>query len=74
VRDVAVVARIVHGGGHEAIDENGAAFLVDFVLDGFGMSGDFDDDVEIVGEGLAGRNVVKCHFYLSAIRFENLRL
>ena len=59
VRDVAVVAGIVHGCGHEAIDENRAAVLVHFVLDRLGMRRDFDNDVEIVGEGLAGRNLVK---------------
>src|SRR5690606_18284292 len=52
--DVAVVARIVHGGQHEAVDEHGAGVLVDFVLDRVGVHGDFDNDIEVIRQLLAG--------------------
>ncbi|MNJ00989.1 hypothetical protein D3C73_1604760 [compost metagenome] len=51
----------MHGGTHEAIDEDRAAFLVDFVLDRIGIHRDFDDDVEIVRQVAAGRDVIQTH-------------
>ena len=61
LRDVAVVARIVHRGRQEAIDEQRAAFLVHLVLDRVRVHRDFDDDVELVGRLLAGGNSLQAH-------------
>ena len=61
LRDVAVVARVVHRGRHEAVDEHRAAFLVDLVLDRVGVHRDLDDDVELVRTLLAGGDVVQTH-------------
>ena len=58
---VAVVARVVHRGRHEAVDEQRAAFLVDFVLDRIGVHRDLDDDVDVVGDLAAGGDAVEAH-------------
>src|SRR5690606_40672891 len=59
--DVAVVAGVAHGGGQDAVYEDRAAFLVDFVLDRLGVLGNLDDDVDFVGRILAGGDVVETH-------------
>jgi hypothetical protein len=61
LRDVAVVARVVHRGGHEAVDEHRARLLVDLVLDRVGAHRDLDDDVAVVGDVLAGGDAVEAH-------------
>src|SRR3546814_3561088 len=45
LRNIAVVARVVHGRQHEAVDEDGARVFIDFVLDRIGIHGDFDDEI-----------------------------
>src|SRR5690606_32246976 len=54
LRDIAVVAGIVHGRQHEAVDEDRAGVLVDFVLDRVRIHGNFDDDVEFFRQVGAG--------------------
>jgi hypothetical protein len=61
LRHIAVVARIVHRGTHEAVDEDRAGVLVHFVLDRIGVHRDFDDDVEVVRHIAAGWDVVQAH-------------
>ena len=58
---VTVVARVEHRGGHEAINEDGTAVLVDFVFDRVGILRDFDDDVDVVRQALASRYQVQAH-------------
>src|SRR5690606_31246567 len=59
--NVAVVARVMHGGQHEAIDEYRTAFLVDFVFDGIRIHRDFDDDVEFFRRFLACGYSIETH-------------
>src|SRR5690606_20886342 len=61
VRHVAVVARVAHGRGEDAVDEDRARGLVDLVLDRFGVLRDFDDDVDFVRRIGAGGNEVQAH-------------
>jgi inorganic pyrophosphatase len=61
LRDVAVVARVVHRRAHEAVDEHRAAFLVDLVLDRVGVHRDLDDHVELVGRTRSRSDVVQAH-------------
>src|SRR5690606_11102062 len=44
VRDVAVVGRVEHRRGHEAVHEHGVAVLVDLVLDRVAVGRNLDDD------------------------------
>src|SRR5690606_6226045 len=60
-RDVAVVARVAHRRGQDAVDEDRAAVLVDLVLDRLGVLGDLDDDVDFFGDVAAGGDVVEAH-------------
>src|SRR5690606_13576409 len=60
-RDVAVVARIAHRRGQDAVDEDRPAVLVDLVLDRFGVLGNLDDDVDFFGDVVAGGDVVQAH-------------
>src|SRR5690606_32025277 len=57
----AVVARIAHRRGQDAVDEDRPAFLVDLVLDRLGVLGDLDDDVDFFGDVAAGGDVVQAH-------------
>src|SRR5690606_39247889 len=59
--DVAVVARIVHGGQHETVDKHGAGIFVDFVFDRVRVHGDFDNDIEVIRQLLAGRHAIEAH-------------
>jgi hypothetical protein len=43
---VPVVAGVVHGGAHEAIDKHAAGFFIDFVLDRVGIGGNFNHHVK----------------------------
>ena len=52
--NVAVVARIVYGGRHEAVDEPRAGSFIEFVFDRLATRGNFNDDVEIIGQIPAG--------------------
>src|SRR6188472_3271380 len=61
LRNVAVVARIVHRRRHEAIDEHGAGGLVDLVLDRLAVHRNLDDDVAVVRNVGAGGNAVETH-------------
>ena len=61
LRDVAVVARIMHRRRHEAVDEYRAGFLVHLVLDGLAVHRDLDDDVAVVRHILAGGDAVEAH-------------
>src|SRR5690606_7310573 len=58
LRNETVVARIVHGGQHETINEDGAGGLVHFILYGVRIHGDLDDDVELVRQIVARRHAV----------------
>ena len=58
------VHRMVHGGPHEAIDEDRAAPL-NLVLHRVGMRRNLDDDVEIIGEGLARGDVIDAMLFFS---------
>src|SRR5690606_19777148 len=64
VRHVAVVARVAHGGGEDAVDEDRAAFLVHFVLDRLGVLRDLDDDVDFLGRVASGIDLVEAHLWL----------
>jgi hypothetical protein len=35
--------------------------LVDLVLDGVGIQGDFDDDIEVIRDAAAGADAIKVH-------------
>ena len=61
LRNVAVVARIVHRGAHEAIDKHRARLLVYFIFDRIGVHWDFDNDVEVVRQIFAGWDVIQTH-------------
>ncbi len=58
---VPIIGRVVHRGVHEAIDEDRARGLIDFVLDRLAMHRDFDDDVEGVGDFVAWGNLIESH-------------
>src|SRR5690606_34764549 len=60
-RDVAVIARIAHRRGQDAVDEDRPAVLVDLVLDRLGVLRDLDDDVDFFGDVAAGGDVVEAH-------------
>src|SRR5690606_37776653 len=60
-RDVAVVARVVHGGHHEPVHEHRAGFLVDLVLDWLRVHRDLDDHVELVGSMATGADSIQIH-------------
>lgn len=62
VRDIAVVARVVHRGIHEAIDEDRAGFLVHFVFHRFPVHGNLDDHVEVVGQVFPGGDFIQTHY------------
>ena len=47
MRDITVIAGVVHRGVHEAIHEDRTGFFVHFVLDRLAVLRDLDDDVEI---------------------------
>jgi hypothetical protein len=51
----------MHGGGHEAVDEHRAGFLVHLVLDRIGVHRDFDDHVEVVWQVVSGGYSVQIH-------------
>src|SRR5690606_9127581 len=63
-RHVAVVARVAHGGGEDAVDEDRAAFLVHFVLDRLGVLRDLDDDGDFLGRVASGIDLVEAHLWL----------
>src|SRR5690606_24518926 len=52
--NVAIVAGIVHGRQHEAVDKDGAGVFIDFVLDRIGIHGDFDNYIEFIRQFIAG--------------------
>ncbi|MNT03641.1 hypothetical protein D3C72_1381880 [compost metagenome] len=64
VRHEAVVARIVHGGVQEAVDEQGAGFLVHLVLHRQAALRDLDDDVDVPRRIRADRNGFDVHVTL----------
>src|SRR5450830_1235897 len=57
----------MHCSAHEAINENRAGFLVNFIFDRIGIHRDFDDDVEIVWQIAPGRYLIQTHGVLSSI-------
>ena len=61
VGDIAVVARVVHGGVHEAVHEHRAGGLVHFVFYRIAVGRNFDDDVDVAGHIAAGVDAVKIH-------------
>src|SRR5690606_33644527 len=63
VRNVAIVAGVIHGGTDEAIDKQGLAVFIDFVFDG-AVHGDFDHHVNIIRQVLTRWNKIKAHRWL----------
>ena len=61
VRHIAVVARVVHGCAHEAIDENRAAIFVHLVLDRIAAQRDLDDHIEVVRHVLPRGHQIERH-------------
>jgi hypothetical protein len=61
VRDVAVVAGVVHGGLEHPVQEQCARILVDFVFHRRAVHRDFDDDVDVVGHIPADGNILQAH-------------
>jgi hypothetical protein len=61
VRHEAIVRRIAHRRVQDAIDEQSARCLVELVLHGLAAGRHFDDDVQILGRVLAGRDEVDTH-------------
>src|SRR5690606_26008916 len=59
--DEAVVGGVEHRGGHEAVDEDGVVFFLDFVLDGIVVGGNLDDDIDVVRQIVAGRDAAVTH-------------
>ena len=65
----------MHGGAHEAVDEDRAGLLVHLVLHGVGVHRDLDDHVERVGDMLAGGDLVERHgFFLMRVNESGLTL
>lgn len=58
LRNVAVVARIVHSSQHEAINKYGAGVFIYLVFNGIGIHGNFNDDVEFVWQLIARGHAV----------------
>lgn len=71
IRDVAVVAWVVHSGAHETVHEDGAGFLVHFVLDRIRVHRDLDNHVEIVRQVFAGRYFIQAHVFPRVNAFLN---
>ncbi len=61
MRDEAVIARIVHRGIEETVDEQRAGVLVHFVFHGHAALRDFDDGVDVPGRVVAYGNLVNIH-------------
>ena len=61
MRDEAVIGRIAHRRVEDAVDEQGARFLVELILDRLAADRDLDDHVEAVGRIVAGRDEVDVH-------------
>ena len=61
VRHEAVVGRIAHRRVQDAIDEQGAAGLVELVLNRLSAERDFDDDVQAFRRIVADRDVFDAH-------------
>ena len=61
VGDEAVVGRVEHRGGHEAVNQQGAHVFVQLVLDRGAVGRDFDRHVDVFGRVLASGNVVELH-------------
>jgi hypothetical protein len=70
---VTVVAGVVHCSLEHAVEEQGAGFLVDLVLDCRAVHGDFDDDVDVVGDVAPDGNILQAHGRLRP-RLEGLPL
>ena len=49
VRNETVIAWIPHGRLQETIDEQSAGAFIQFIFDRFSSTGNFDDDVYIIG-------------------------
>jgi hypothetical protein len=56
---IAVVGRVVHGRGHETVHEDGARFLVHFVLDGVGFMGISMTTLKVSGRFLPGVTLLR---------------
>src|SRR5690554_4828794 len=61
VGDEAVVGRVEHRGGHEAVNQQGAHVFVQFVLDRGAVGRDFDGNVDVFWRVLASGDVVELH-------------
>ena len=61
VRDEAVIARIAHRRVEEAVDDQRAGFLVQFVFDRLAADRHFDDDIDVVRRIYADRDRVDTH-------------
>src|SRR5690606_34715274 len=61
VGDETVVGRVEHRSGHEAVNQQGAHVLVQFVLDRRAVGRDFDGNVDVFWRVLASWDVVELH-------------
>ena len=73
LRHIAVVRGVVHGRGHETVHEDGARFLVHFILDRVGVHRDLDDHIEGIGNVLAWGDVVERHVLYEKLIEDNPR-
>ncbi|MNL42259.1 hypothetical protein D3C87_1647030 [compost metagenome] len=64
VRDVTVVGRVEHWGGHETVNEQAIAVFVDFVFDRRVVGRNLDRDVDVVRQVFASRNLAVAHWAL----------
>ena len=61
LRDVAVVAGVVHRRTHETVNEHRAGLMVDFVLDRIRIGRNLDDDIEGIGRLGARGDLQQAH-------------
>jgi len=61
VGNEAVIAGIAHGRIEEPVHHQRAGGLVQLILDGLAADGDFDDDIDVLGDVFADRNLVYAH-------------
>src|SRR5690606_24224301 len=62
VRNEAVVGRVEHGGGHEAVNEQAIGVVIDLVLDRRVVGRNLDGDVDVVRQVFAGGQVAVAHW------------
>ncbi|KAI3488917.1 hypothetical protein L1887_46947 [Cichorium endivia] len=73
VRDETVVGRVEHRGGHEAVNEQAVAVLVDLVFDRRVVGRDLDGDVDVVRQVFARRDLAVAHWAFFVERVAGLQ-